>query len=145
MVGFISFHFGLLHPFAPSFPFILAFSFATFVCLGLGHFLKASAGGAVVWACVPSAVLPRSFRAASAKHRSKTGNQTHKRSDLATLHPKIKFQHGTWKLSYIRIFKFIFYLLIPYCTLPTSPSATFREGHPSAKLPRPEPCAFFNE
>ena len=56
------FHFLSFWPFAPSFPFILAFSFATFVCLGLGHFLKASAGGAVVWACLPSAVLPRSFR-----------------------------------------------------------------------------------
>ena len=25
------------------------------------------------------------------------------------------------------------------------PSATFREGNPSARLPRPEPCAFFQE
>ena len=73
------FHFLSFWPFGPSFPFILAFFFwyvrlpwAWTLSEGIG------AGGTVVWACVPSAVLPRSFRAASAKHRSKTGNQTHK-------------------------------------------------------------------
>ena len=66
VVGFISFHFGLLGLHFLSF---WPFSFATFVCLGLGHFLKASAGGTVVWACVPSAVLPRGFRKTPKQNR----------------------------------------------------------------------------
>ena len=73
VVGFISFHFGLLGLHLLSF---LAFLLLRSFVLGL-DFARASAGSTVVWACVPSAVLPRSFRAASAKHRSKTGNQTH--------------------------------------------------------------------
>ena len=89
VVGFISFHFGLLGlhllsfwPFGPSFPFVFSFwafisfhfGLFLFVCLGLGHFLRAAAGSStVVWVCFPSAVLPRSFRAASAKHQSNTG------------------------------------------------------------------------
>ena len=72
VVGFISFHFGLLGLHLLSF---LAFLLLRSVVLGL-DFARALAGSTVVWACVPSAVLPRSFRAASAKHRSKTGNQT---------------------------------------------------------------------
>ena len=135
MVGFISFHFGLraficfhfglraficlFWPFEPSFPLVLSFwafiafhfGLFLFVCLGLGHFLRASAGSTVVWAYVSSAVLPRSFRAASAKHRSKTG----KCRD--------------------RCFSFID-ALQKYIKL-NLPSATFREANPSARLPRP--------
>ena len=75
VVGFISFHFGLLGLHLLSFLAFLLLLLHSFV-LGL-DFARASAGSTVVWACVPSAVLPRSFRAASAKHRSKTCNQTH--------------------------------------------------------------------
>ena len=61
-------------PCGPAFAFIFGlFHLLRSFVLGL-DFVRASAGSTVVWACVPSAVLPRSFRAASAKHRSKTGN-----------------------------------------------------------------------
>ena len=118
MVGFISFNFGLLGLHFLSF---WPFSFATFVCLGRGHFLKASAGGNYCCLGVCSIVfLPQCFREASARLPQNTEAKPlikpTKRSDLATLHPKIKFQYGTWKLSYIRIVKFIFCLLIPHCT-----------------------------
>ena len=50
--------------------------------------------------------------------------------DLGTIHVKIKFQYGTWKLSYIRIFKFILYLLyftnVSFRNLPRRTS--FREA-----------------
>ena len=42
--------------------------------------------------------------------------------DLGTIHVKIKFQYRTWKLSYIRIFKFILYAVFHQRLLP-QPSA----------------------
>ena len=66
VVGFISFYFGLLglrllsfSPVGPSFPFIFAFFFCYFL---LSWAWTLSEGSTVVWPCVPSAVLPRSFR-----------------------------------------------------------------------------------
>ena len=143
VVGFISFHFGLLGLHFLSFGlFLLLHSFA----LGLDTFWRHRQGVLLFG----RAFLPRCFREASARlpqnTEAKPVIKPTKRSDLAILHPKIKFQYGTWKLSYIRIVKF--YLLIPHCALPTSPSATFREGHPSAKLPRPSAAwtlCIFNE
>ena len=140
-----------------SFPFTLAFwafiffHLAFFFCyIRLPWAWTLSEGIGRGYCCLGRAFLPRCFREASARlpqnTEAKPVIKPTKRSDLAILHPKIKFQYGTWKLSYIRIVKF--YLLIPHCALPTSPSATFREGHPSAKLPRPSAAwtlCIFNE
>ena len=90
--------------------------------------MRASAGSTVVGACVPSAVLPQSFRAASAKHRSKT-KPTQRRISKSNSNTG----HGNWATSGYSSIR---------CILPTSPSATFREGHPSAKLPRLNPVRF---
>ena len=166
MVGFISFHFGLLglhllsfwlhflsfSSFGPSFSFILAFFFC-YVRLSWAWTLSEGIGGEYRFLGMCS------FRGASAKLPQNTEakpvtklTQRRNMSGLATIHPQN--QIPMWDMETelhqdIQIisnsFKLIFYLLIPHCTLSTSPSATFREGHPSAKLPRPEPCAFFNE
>ena len=138
VVGFISFHFGLLGLHFLSF---WPFSFGTFVCLGLGHFLLFG-----------HVFLPQCFREASARlpqnTEAKPVIKPTKRSDLATLHPKIKFQYSIWDME-TKLHQDSQIHILPadpsLYPLPTSPSATFREGHPSAKLPRPEPCAFLIE
>ena len=127
-----------------SFPFILAFW--AFISFHFGLFLKASGRGVLLFGHV---FLPRCFREASARlpqnTEAKPVIKPTKRSDLATLHPKIKFQYSIWdmetKLHQDSQIHILSDLLIPHCTpyqhpLP-QPSATFREGHPSAKLPRP--------
>ena len=111
-----------------SFPFILAFW--AFISFHFGLFLKASGRGVLLFGHV---FLPRCFREASARlpqnTEAKPVIKPTKRSDLATLHPKIKFQYSIWDMetklhqdSQIHILS-ADPSLYP---LPTSPSATFR-------------------
>ena len=128
-----------IRPFGLSLAFIFGFSFATFVCLGLGL----CEGIRCLGMC--------SFRGASAKHRSKTGTvakPTQRRirviwQEFISKSNSNDTGHGNWAASryiQIHILSAAFY----QHPLP-QPSAKDILPRSFRGLPRPEPCAFFNE
>ena len=137
-----------------SFPFILAFwaficfhfwLFFCYVRLSWAWTLRGHWQGVPLFGHV---FLPRCFREASARLPRNT--EAKPVTKPAQHRIGVIWQQFIPKSNPIRDMKTELHqdIQIHYsirCILPTSPSATFREGHPSAKLPRPEPCAFFKE
>ena len=136
------FHFGLVGLHLLSF---LAFFFC-YVRLSWAWTLSGHRRGVRLFGHV---VLPRCFREASARlprnTESKPVSKPRQRRICMTWEQFMSKSnsntgHGNWATSgYSNSFCIC-------CISPTSPSATFREGHPSAKLPRPSAawtlCAF---